>query len=44
MKSTLTAKHICNSHKPNCKPKIAKELVSLPPLTFPTFKKLNLFK
>jgi len=27
-----TAKHICNSHKPTLKPKIAKELVCLPTL------------
>jgi len=25
------AKHICNSHQPTLKPKIAKELVCLPP-------------
>ncbi len=27
-----TAKHICNSHKPTLKPKIAKELACLPTL------------
>ncbi len=35
---TLTAKHICNSQNPAHKPKIAKELVCLPPLTLPTQK------
>jgi hypothetical protein len=29
---THAAKHICNSHKPTLKPKIAKELVCLPTL------------
>lgn len=29
---THTAKHICNSHKPKLKPKIAKELVCFPAL------------
>jgi hypothetical protein len=33
-----TVKHICNSHKPTHKPKIAKELVSLPSLFLPTRK------
>ncbi len=30
--STHTARHICNSHKPTLKPKIAKEIVCLPTL------------
>jgi hypothetical protein len=29
-----TVKHICNSHKPTLKPKIAKELVCFPALFF----------
>jgi len=35
-----TAKHICNSHEPTLKPKIAKELVCLPSL-FADPKKQN---
>lgn len=41
---THTAKHICNSHKPAHKSKIAKELVCFPTLTLPTLKKLNLLR
>jgi len=32
IKPAHTSKHICNSHKPALKPKIAKELACLPPL------------
>jgi len=32
MNQPHSAKHICNSHKPMLKPKIAKELVCLPSL------------
>lgn len=43
-KSGHTCKHICNSHKPIRKPKIAKELASFPPgqnyfLKFPSLLK-----
>jgi len=37
---TQTAKHICNSHKPTLKPKIAKELICFPTL-FADLKKQN---